>query len=465
MPTITYDRFDGGLDRRKTRHTQDANRLWVCENAYINNGGKLVKRPGLRKFAELTAGTVGLRSLGGKLITVSGGGSVTHASPELRNYYVRERNGVVAAKSLHFAASLNGTPYVAVEYTNGETWHSFLEGTEATQPRTVLDDNCPHSKSVSVAANSVFATDDDVVRFSATNAPKNWTTANDAGFLATGGNSAGATVATALAEFQGDLAVFFEDGGQVWTIDPDPAAISLRQRLGDVGTLWPRSHAAISGDVIFLSPWGFRSIGVSSAVDNIREGDVGLPIDDLVAGRYTDESRVMAERFSGGGQYWCVIDREVWVYSYSRLAKIAAWSRYVLPFDVDDICSHRGRLYLRSLDTVYVVDPTYYLDDGVPYRVLVETPFLDAKSPGSLKQWMGMDISQTGECDVSYLYDARDETLATVPQRVSGVSHPAGTLPVELCSTSLALRFELTNDQPWQLDGFTLYYENLGLIA
>src|SRR6187402_1026455 len=67
MPAITYNEFSGGLDRRLSINSQDANKLWSLKNAYITLGKRIKKRPGLRLVASGFAGSFGLKSISGAL--------------------------------------------------------------------------------------------------------------------------------------------------------------------------------------------------------------------------------------------------------------------------------------------------------------------------------------------------------------------------------------------------------------
>ena len=71
MAAITYKDFGGGLDRRLPISVQDANRLWVLQNAYITAGKKIAKRPGLRLVSSGLTGSVGLEAVSGRLTVFS----------------------------------------------------------------------------------------------------------------------------------------------------------------------------------------------------------------------------------------------------------------------------------------------------------------------------------------------------------------------------------------------------------
>ena len=520
MPAIEFSDFATGLDRRKARDVSDANRLWELTNAYVTTGKQLGKRPGLRKIATLEAGTIGLIAGGGVLNTFSADASIAHADTLFRHNFVP--NGGLAVSRVHYGDVFAGYLYAAVEYQGGTIKHHYLDdpgawasstaytvgnfrrpttangfryevtsiagsgtsaGSEPTWPTTegatvtdnpganqvvwtcrsfaVTDTNCPHSNGVTKQAQSIFAVDEEVVRFSATDAPRDWTTASDAGFLATGRQQTGATDALALAEFQKQLAIFFVDGLQIWDIDPDPALMTIRQRIANVGTRYPHSPLPFNGDVFFLSDVGFRSVLVSQQTDNIQDSDVGSPIDKLVKPGLVAGINPLSVFYPGGGQFWCIIGNYAWVYTFSRASKIAAWSKYTFPFQIEAAASLNGELYLRSGDSVYRVDEDYYTDDGTAISVLVEMPFLSNKAPGILKQFFGFDVAMIGSASISFRFDPRTPSFQTQAIAVSGNTQPGVLNGMEFCSTHVAPVIEHAANEEWELHSLVLYYENL----
>lgn len=462
MPkTITFDRFEIGIDRRKGPNVADANRLRDCRNAYVTPGWAVQKRPGLVKVADLEAGTVGLVSGGGKLNTFYSSGSITHAHSLFEAHQLDHPNNV-QIRRIHKGFVFNGYLYVAAEYVDGSRYHHYLDGADPTR---ITDSNCPHSLSIEKLASKLFAVDGDVVRYSKTNDVRDWSEAGDAGFLATGLQAAGDDDCKAVGNYQGDLVAFFVDSAQVWEVDPDPLNMAFRQSV-DVGTRFPASVANLAGDVFFRGDHGYRSISLLALTNNLADVDVGSAIDDLVLARATPTDP-MALYFAGGGQYLCANDDGIVdVYSFSRTAKISAWSYYAYGTPWDAIANHDGRLYVRIGDAVYRMDRNGYTDDGELYECIVEFPLLDFKKPGVEKQILGMDLAMEGECEVAFKYQYVDgagtQEAMTDWQAVSGATHSGRVVPVEMVAQAVAPVFRARHDQPWRLDSFSFYYELLG---
>jgi len=138
--SITFERFDYGLDLRKGASTSDANRLRVLRNAYTTEGRTIRKRPGLTKIATLEAGTTGLFAGNGKLNTFYGGNTpIVHANSLFSAKNVKSPiNLALGLSKVHYADVFNGFLYAAVEYTSGDVRHHYLDNPAAWPVSTVV---------------------------------------------------------------------------------------------------------------------------------------------------------------------------------------------------------------------------------------------------------------------------------------------------------------------------------------
>lgn len=468
-------------------------------------------------IATLESGTQGLRAAGGKLNTFYSAGSVTHADSRFVANKIANPSIVTDVKKIHYADVFNGYLYVAAQYNNGDIKHHYLDNpaslsawaattaltagvlrrpltsngfryevttagttgaTEPTWPTTVgatvtdgtvvftcrgtevWDANCPNTASVVKKSSKIFAVKDDVVRFCRTSNPRDWTEPNDAGFLGVGIQQSGATNPTALGEYAGNLVVFFKDSSQVWTVDPDPSKMTFVQGM-DVGCPYPHGAANMAGDVFFASYDGIRSITTQSTTGNLIDVDVGSPIDALVKPEFSSSADVRAFYFRGGGQYWAMKGSVAYVYSFSRTSKISAWSRYTFPFNITDVTELDGDLYFRAGNTVYKLDDDACSDAGVNFSVNIEFPYLDFKTPGVLKQIMGMDTVMIGSAEMRIRFDSRQPDFITPAINMSGDTRPGEMTAVELISVGIAPVITSTTDQPFELHAMTFYFENL----
>lgn len=468
MSSITFNRFDLGIDLRKDAAVSDANRLREMRNAYVTTGLTTAKRPGFKFFTTLEPGTKGLFSALGKLHTFYGEGTVTHANPLFEAHKVVPTEGEKAVRDVWYADVFSNYIYVAVEYADGTVRHHYLDGNEkGTQ---ITDENCPHSRAAFKTQSKIFAVgkDGDVVRFCAAGRPRDWSAENDAGFLPTGMNARGDRTATALGLQRGRLAVLTRDSCQLWTIDPDPNNMGLYDTVENVGSSFPKTVANVAGgDLYFLSDFGVRSITTQAYTDNLVDEDVGSPIDSMVKEAIAEAAETGVEPkafyFYGTGQYILCFGSHLFVYSISRTAKIAAWSHYYIQFPVDAVAEYGKHLYFRSGDDVYIFDENEATDGGIPFEVMLELPWMDLKKPGELKMIQGIDAVFEGTGYISLAFDSRDPNARTPEVLVSGNTRPGGMIPIPCCGTEVSIRIRNYDDKPFKLNALTLYYQLLGV--
>ena len=463
---LTFDRFDLGIDLRKDAAVSDANRLREMKNAYVTTGLTTAKRRGFTKIGTLEAGTKGLFAAFGKLHTFYGRGSVTHSNKLFEAHKVAPKAGEKDISDVWYTDVFNNYLYTAVEYSDGSSLHHYLDGSSTTQ---IEDENCPHSKACFKTQSKIFAVgkDGDVVRFCAAAKPRDWSTGSDAGFIPTGMNARGDRTAVALGLQRGRLAVLTRDSCQLWTVDPDPNNMGLFDTVENVGSSYPKTVANVSGDLYFLSDYGVRSVTTQAYTDNLLDADVGSPIDVLVRQSLADaEERGVVPRsfyFYGTGQYVLCFGNHLYVYSISRTSKIAAWSQYLISFEVDAVAELGKKLYFRSGDDVYVLDESVSTDGGQQYEVLVELPWMNLKKPGELKLLEGVDVVMEGKAYLSIGFDSRNVDARTPEVLVKGNTRPLGMIPIPCCGTEFSIRLRNYDDEPFKLNAITLYYNTLGV--
>ena len=173
--------------------------------------------------------------------------------------------------------------------------------------RRVEDENCPESRVTAIAASKVFKADKDIVRFSATANPFDWTTPDDAGYLPTGLQQANANDMLVLQPYRGCLTAFNASSFQNWQVDPDPAAMALLDQMDGVGSVWNKAACAVGNELFYLSQLGVRSVGIATASTNLQAGDVGSHIDPLVQAALANIGAgvvPISTYYPSAGQYW-----------------------------------------------------------------------------------------------------------------------------------------------------------------
>lgn len=355
----------------------------------------------------------------------------------------------------------------------------------ASDPMT-SDPNCPHSKIVAIAKFKVYAGDGDIVRYTATLSPQDWTTEKDAGYLGTGVQQNGANAVAVLNLYRANLIVMNATTFQQWQIDPDPAMMDLLDTMDGIGSIHHLAAQPVGNELFYLSNRGVRTVGISGATNNLRAGDIGMPVDPIIA-------RLMAEAEAKGepplgmylpsmGQYWLAFNREVpadgpdgpaigsardlcptlqpgqqyaevMVYTLAQVGEVGAWSRYVFPYPIDDWTQEGNDLYVRDGDTVYRISEEIGACDFIaaggdggsgqtpaPFDALIQWPWLDMGQPGSDKQIESFDIVGYGECEVEFGYDQSEPGWFTSPYLLPADSVPGTTIPMPLNAPSYSVR-------------------------
>ena len=90
---------------------------------------------------------------------------------------------------------------------------------------------------------------------------------------------------------------------------------------------------------------------------------------------------------------------ETFVYTMNKMGSKGAWSRYIFPWNVEAQAQLNNDLYLRSGDTIYIMDKERIDDqdengDDVPVDMTIRWPYLDFGAPGVTKQMLGFDLAQ-----------------------------------------------------------------------
>jgi hypothetical protein len=177
--------------------------------------------------------------------------------------------------------------------------------------RRVEDEKCPNSKVVAIMSGKVFAADGDIVKFSATANPLDWSSTEDAGYLPTGLQQSNANDMAVLAPYRSNLAAFNASSFQNWQVDPDPAAMAILDQMDGIGSTWAKAAQAVGNELFFLSALGVRTVGIAAGAENLSAGDVGMPVDSLVQEAIrivvATEGKVLATYYPSAGQYWLAV--------------------------------------------------------------------------------------------------------------------------------------------------------------
>lgn len=348
-------------------------------------------------------------------------------------------------------------PYINALVTDGTiNWQATA--------REITDDKCPHTAVVAIGASKVFAGDTDIISYSATINPKDWSSADDAGYLPFGLQTYGSNPVAAMGLYRSNLVAFNAAGFQMWQIDQDPANMALLDAV-PVGCTYPRSLQPVSNDLVFLTQTGIRNIGIAGASTNLQAGDFGKQIDPLVLEKIIAGDTTPLGLFVPSlGQYWLFFGAEAFVLTINgNGTSDMSWSRYVFPSAIDDWTIHDGDLYLRSGTLVWRVDAAALVDDeggdDVEFEGEVWWPYLDLGELGLQKMLHGFDLVCTGEVAVSFGWDQSNSALATTPYTLTGDTIPGGMIPLPINAPSLQMRLTFAANQAWEFNAASLYLQ------
>lgn len=251
--------------------------------------------------------------------------------------------------------------------------------------------------------------------------PSNATVGADAGFLDISQETEGNDNLVVATRYQNFAAVLSQSFISLYALDTNPTNFALADTLDNTGATAPRSVVRYgNNDVFYLDTTGIRSLRARDASNAPFISDVGNAIDEFV--KETLDGLTPAEVLDAvaaiepkDGRLWLAAGGYIFVLSYFPGSKVSAWS-YYLPTEFDDdpvSCMVRAskRMYVRAGDAVYLYGGL--ADDEYPEAAespcLVETPFFSAGTPGTFKEFTGLDLACLNSWEVDVLYDPNNE--------------------------------------------------------
>ena len=335
-----------------------------------------------------------------------------------------------------------------------------------TFSRRVEDKNCPNTKQVAILASKIFSGDDDIIGFSATVNPLDWTTANDAGFIPFGLNTYGSQPVSALGIYRSNLVAFNSKGFQMWQVDEDPANFAILDAV-PIGSPFYKSGSPVSNDLVFLTAEGIRSMGIAGASTNLQAGFFGKQIDPLVKQAIkdiADRDDILSLFFPGAGQYWLIFGATAFVLTINGGKADMSWSRYVFPSAIDDWTIADTDLFLRSGDKIWKLDSTILVDDSggdnVIFQGNITWPYLDFGALGTTKSMIGFDIVADGTFTVSVGYNQNDDTQATAPYQIVGDTLVGDITPLPVSAPSFQFRLVFAGNEKWEWSATALHLQD-----
>ena len=501
MPSMSFQDFRTGVDRRKSQQIVDQRGLYDCKNAFVNNGFAIKKRSGLDTIlsSALTANSKGLFEFDEALYVVS---HATSGNQTLAGYGVGSGYPIsTTLKTLAAPNPSNGSDtiayvwqflifnnkiYLVVEYASGTIRHhygtaaQFIAGTNVA----ITDTNCPNGKSAVVHDSKIYAVQPETnnpayVKYSATEDPTNWSKVGDSSGLLglpAGLEAIGNEHVVAVTSYRGFLAVFMQNSIQLWKTHPDPGLTSLDTTVDNAFIEFHNSIAPINEDVFYLNTTGIHSVGQKVYTDTMATADVGSPITDLVKtsiNNYAGSYEPKAIFYPGENQYILVIGKDMFVFTHSKTVDLKAWTRYVIPDAITDIAAYRNYLFLRGTQSggaefVYSFNPSSYQDVLNTTTTAIDVEVLSSYNSlgqaGTWKQVYGSDVIFEGTANLQHRWDSRSPALETTAFSLTDDTRPGLLIPVELMTTEISYKITQSANSDFKLNGLTYYYNQLGLF-
>ncbi len=142
------------------------------------------------------------------------------------------------------------------------------------------------------------------------------------------------------------------------------------------------------------------------------------------------------------------------VYSMSKLGDVGAWSWYEYPWAIEGDAMLVDDLYLRSGDSVYIIDHDRINDqdeDGndVPVVAEIQSHYLDMGSPGVTKMLIGVVLVGNGTADIAIGFNQGNLAHFTPDVSVTSDTITGSIIPIPVSSPSLSMRLRYSStDNP-----------------
>lgn len=462
MAHQTIADFRGGLDVRKGINAGTPGTFFIGTNVVLNDGGQIESRMAIVPWVDLPATSRGLAASGSKLYVFGPAGAPSVPSNMI--YQALIHPGAFTLDRIVAWTMFAGLPYVLGAFSNGDVLH-FYNGAvvAAWAPAGALYGQ--KATGCVTLGKKVYVIAGNTLHFCELDTPATFATGiNGAGNIDMSTNSGGSESLTAIAVYIDRLAIFSSRNVQIWSVDADPAKNYMVQTLPTLGAL--SAMAAVSygeSDVFVLARQGVRSLRVRemSQTNLATTYDIGAPVDRLVR---PATKAIGANVVTAAGvvdplttRFWVAIGGDTFVFSYFPSAQVSAWSMFDFGGTVDGFAVLDDRIYVRIGTGVFI----YGGEDGAtydtsPYEVVL--PFMDGKSPFTIKSIDGIDVGCEGRWDIEIGCNPEQPDTRAVVARVSGSTYESGRIPVGIQGNRASIRLSGSNAALNRLDSLVLHY-------
>jgi hypothetical protein len=406
--------FKAGLDVRKTALTAPGGSLRILENAVLNQGGEIEKRQAFVFLQQILDPTVEIYMTGHRdtlhFFVLTGPSPITGLPVPAVMHSLSLAGMTESDIKLLDVEPFDDSFFVCGRaMASGTTYCWYVPLASLGTPVHEVDGSFSHGTYARTWKSKMYRLDGKYLRFSAVNNPAQNDPASvtepGAGFINLALNDPEGEELQSMELYYSNMAIMARLQTQILTLDPDPSKDTLGQVLR-IGTLSPRSVVQFgTGDVLFLSDSGVRSLKAQSFTLAAGVSDVGSAIDLLLIPvirdnpTFADQADAVVQPIQG--RYWLALGDTIYVLSYFPAGSITAWSTFKPGFTVKCFAVVENAVYV--LDT----DNKLYLYGGVTRnefdscKVTVRTPHMSAESPTQNKRIKSVDVMCQGTWTIS----------------------------------------------------------------
>jgi hypothetical protein len=486
MTSLFVDDFKLGLDTRRSILTAQPGSLRTLDNCVITAGGEIQKRKAFVKVATLPDNTKGLEGTTAgswgleQLYTFSFAGPAGTTATLVNIPNTAFNNGPIPIIAAYLQSHPDGLLEIvdAAEYGAGQFFVAAWTGTPGQDPTFLLN----YWKGILVPAfggiaplvsgQKMYRVAGSILYFSGVGDPSVTNPLNPAGtgpntvnpgagFIDMAHIDSDALYLIGTEAYYKQVAIFSRRVCLLYNLDPDPTLNAVQQVLR-IGAVSNRSILQFgTGDVLFLSDSGVRSLRVLNLAQAAGVTDVGSPIDNILQViTATNPNVALAEAIVEpiSGRYWLAIGNTIYVLSYWPSAKISAWSTFTLPFGVNHMTVAGSKVFIRSGNDVYL----YGGINGVSYDnsvATVRTPHMSADTPTTYKKAVSIGAMATGNWAVNVGMQTDNPDFYELVANITGDTYSLQQIPFSGYGTHFGFTLTCSDAAPAILGALTVNFE------
>jgi len=270
-----------------------------------------------------------------------------------------------------------------------------------------------------------------------------------------------------LEVYYDQIAVMSKTATQLWKMDPDPSKNQFVQTLRQAGTVAWRSVLQYgSGDVMYLSQSGIRSLRARNSSLAAAVSDIGSPLDPVLQ----DLMRYQGEDWMSGtiailqpvtGRFWIILPDRIYILSAFPGPKITAWSEYDPGIVITAAAVHQNRVVVRD-DQNMIYAYGGISDEGPVYDdcfVELIFPFHAGTEVATYKTFVGLDATCAGvPWDVYGAFNVEDSTVEDWFGGFDQSTFLQGKFAINGYSTHMSLRLRSQSAGPQTLSNMVVHY-------